>query len=268
MASGTGWTACARGAGIFRDLTARDRSQPILLSQAGEAIPLRSAGHPGTVLSTGTVPAYLAFPLNGGEHLPAGIPTLATGSQPGESAVGPMDLTPTAQPQLNADLLASRFAIVNTPGQSYAVAFLPRYARALAHAGSSTATTSTSAGASTGTGTTGIGSILGLNAPAADWSINGIPASELSKWLQAGTKELSSLTASGVDGVARTLGLKGLKVTPTASGLKLAAQYLVPPSAEASTGPPPVAAPEPGAGLIFGLILAAARLRRNAARAG
>ncbi len=257
-----GWTPNARGAGIFRDLTARDRSQPIILSEAGEPIPLSSASHPAALLSKGTVPAYLAFPLDGGEHLPAGIPTLSTGPQAGQSVVGPMDLTPATQSQLNADLIASRFAVVDTPGQSYAVAFLPRYASALSPAGSSAASTTSS----TTTGPTSIASILGLNAPAADWSINGIPASELSQWVKTGSQEISHLTSLGVEGVAKTLGLKGLKATPTASGLNLEAQYLVPPSAQASQGPLPVPAPEPAAWLVFGLVLGAAGLRRRADR--
>jgi hypothetical protein len=212
------------------------------------------------------VPAYLAFPLDGGEHLPAGIPTLSTGPQAGQSVVGPMDLTPATQSQLNADLIASRFAIVSTPSQSYAVAFLPRYAGALSHAESSAASTSSGASTGTTTGTTSIASILGLNAPAADWSINGIPGSELSQWVKTGSEEISHLTSVGVEGVAKTLGLKGLKTTPTASGLNLEAQYLVPPSSQASPGPLPVPAPEPAAWLVFGLILGAAGLRRRADR--
>jgi hypothetical protein len=263
---GAGWTPSARGAGIFRDLTAQDHSQPIILSAAGAAIQLRSASHPTALLSTGTVPAYLAFPLDGGEHLPAGIPALSTAPQAGQSVVGPMDLTPATQSQLNADLIASRFAIVDTPGQSYAVAFLPRYALALSHAESSSASTSTGTTTSTTTGTTSIASILGLNAPAADWSINGLPASELSQWVKAGSQEVAHLTSLGVEGVAKTLGLKGLKATPTASGLNLEAQYLVPPSAQSSPGPLPVPAPEPSAWLVFGLILGAAGLRRRAER--
>ena len=252
--------ALRRGAGLFRDLTARDRSQPMVLSQAGELIPLRSAGHAGALLSSGTVPAYLAFPLHGGEHLPAHVPTVATGAQPGESVVGPLDLTPATQSQLNADLIASRFALVETTGQSYAIAFLPRYARAFSHENSASASASTSspAGTSASTGTTGIGSMLGLNTPAADWSFNGIPANELSKWIQTGTSEISHLTSLGVDGVAKTL---GIKATPTAAGLNLAPQYLVPPSAEASPGPLPVPAPEPAPWLICGLIVGAAGLR-------
>jgi hypothetical protein len=187
---------------------------------------------------------------------------VTTGPQPGETAVGPLNLTPTTQAQLNADLLSSRGAIVSTPDRSYATSFLPRYALALAHARSSAST-----GSGGMTGTIGISSILGLNAPAANWAINGIPASKLSQWFQTGTKELSHLTSFGVDGVSKTL---GLKVTPTSSGSHIAAaQELIPPkSAQSSAGPFAVPAPEPGAWLVFGLILGAAGLRLRAGTAG
>ncbi len=257
---GRGIAGMRRGAGIFRDLTARDRSQPILLSQTGEAISVHSLSHPGPGASSGSVPAYLAFPLHGGERFPAGTPTLATGQPPGEGAVGPLDLTPVVQSTLNADLIASRGVIVDTPDQSYAVAMLPRYARALSHHTASSPA-STSAGATTAP--TGLASILGLNAPAADWSINGIPVSELSSWLKTGTQELSHLTSLGLNSVSKTT---GLKVTATSSGLNLAPQMLIPPASEASAGPLPVPAPEPGTWLVFGLILAAAGLRRRGGR--
>jgi hypothetical protein len=260
LAWGVGWAPCALGAGIFRGLTAQDRSQPILMSQTGEAISLRSPGHPGPAMTPGTVPAYLAFPLHGGEHFPAGTPTLATNPQPGETAVGPLDLTPTTQASLNADLLASRGAIVSAPDRSYAIAFLPRYALALAHARSSPST-----GSGGVPGTVGFASILGLNAPQANWTINGIPASKLSQWFQTGANELSHLTSLGVNGVSKTF---GLKVTPTSSGYHIAAQGLIPPTSVPSTaGPLAVPAPEPGAWLVFGLILGAAGLRRRAFRA-
>ena len=150
---------------------------------------------------------------------------------------------------------------MDTPDQSYAVAMLPRYARALSdHAASSPP--STSAGAATEP--TGLASILGLNAPAADWSINGIPVSELSSWLKTGTQELSHLTSLGLNSVSKPV---GLKVTPTSAGLNIAAaQELILPTSEASAGPLPVPAPEPGTWLVFGLILAAAGLHRRGGR--
>jgi hypothetical protein len=150
---------------------------------------------------------------------------------------------------------------VSTPGRTYAIAFLPRYARALAHSAPSAPT-----GSGGATDTIGFASILGLDAPAAKWTINGIPASELSQWFQTGTKELSHLTSLGVDGMSKAF---GLKVTPTRSGYHIAAQELSPPTSAASTaGPLPVPAPEPGAWLVFGLILGVAGMRRRIVRAG
>jgi hypothetical protein len=150
---------------------------------------------------------------------------------------------------------------VSTPDRTYAIAFLPRYARALAHSALSAST-----GSGGATGTIGLASILGLDAPAAKWTINGIPASQLSQWFQTGTKELSHLASLGVDGMSKTL---GLKVTPTGSGYNIAAQELSPPSSVAPTaGPLPVPAPEPGAWLVFGLILGVAGMRRRIVRAG
>jgi hypothetical protein len=245
-----------RGAGIFRDLTARDRSQPIVLSQTGEEIALGSRDHPRSVLSAGTLPAYLAFPLQGGEHFPADTPTIATGTQPGQG-IGPLELTPTVQAQLNTDLLESRGAVVDTPDQSYAVSFLPRYARALSHAESSAS--SSTAGSNV---TTTLASILGLNAPAADWYINGISAKQLSQWWKTGSDELSHLASLGVSDVGKTL---GLKLSPTSSRINAEAQELVlPTSTNPAAAPLPVPAPEPGAWLVFALLLGAAGLRRRA----
>jgi hypothetical protein len=256
LALGTGRPPEARGSGIFRDLTAEDRSQPILLAASGEEISLSSSGHAASALSTGKIPAYLAFPLDGGEHIPAHTPTIATGTQQGEDAVGPLDLTPSVQGPLNADLLASRGAIVNTPDGSYAVAILPRYARALAQA-----TSSSSSSSSGGSATSVLESMLGLS-PKANWTILGISTNELSQWYKDGTKELSHLTSLGASGVSKTL---GVKVTPTSSGLNVAAQILTPPtSANPAAGSASVATPEPGAWLVFGLILGAAALKRRA----
>ena len=253
LALDTGRPTIARGSGIFRDLSALDRSQPILMAQDGEAISLRSPGHPASGPASKALPAYLAFQLHGGEKIPAGTPTVSSGPQPGENAVGPMGLTPTALAQLNGDLLSSRGVVVNTPDHSYAVAMLPRYARALAHAASSK---STAAGGDS-SGSTSVASILGLT-PQSDWMINGIPSSKISQWFKTGTKEISHLTSLGVNGVSKTL---GLKVTPTSNGYNIAAESLVPPSASSAAGSPPVPTPEPSAWVVFGLILAAAGLR-------
>ena len=254
---GTGRPPDARGSGIFRGLTAKDRSQPILLSATGEEIALPSSGQAASALSSGKIPAYLVFPLDGGEHIPAHTPTIATGPQPGEDAVGPLDLTPTVRGPLNADLLASRGAIVNAPNGSYAVAILPRYARALAQA-----TSSMSPATGGDSATSVITSMLGLT-PKANWTILGVSTSELSQWYKAGAKEISHLTSLGTAGVSKSL---GVKVTPTSNGLNVAAQELIPPtSTNLAAEGTAVVTPEPGGWLVFGLILGAAALRRRAA---
>ncbi len=250
-----GFPPDVRGAGIFRDLTPRDRSQPMVLSQAGEPIAMGPLDRLRPVLSAGTLPAYLAFPLHGGERVPADTPTVVTGSQSGQG-VGPLDLTSTSQAQLNADLLTSRGAVVDAPAQSYAVSFLPRYARALAHAQSSASTSDPGASA-----LTGLSSFLGLNSPSANWYFNGISGKQLSQWFKTGSSELEHLTSMGLGDVGKTL---GLKLTPTSSGLNVAAQELIPPTgSNGASRPLPVPAPEPGAWLVFALLLGAAGLRRN-----
>jgi len=243
----------ALGSGIFRDLSAKDRSQPILVSATGDEIAIPSPRDSGSALTTGKIPAYLAFPLEGGEHLPAHTPTIATGPQPGQDAIGPLDLTSTAQERLNADLVSSRGVIVNTPSGSFAVAMLPRYARALA-----TAASSTNSGDNA---TSVITSMFGLT-PNANWTILGVSTKELSQWYKAGTDEISHLTSAGVTRVSKSL---RVKVTPTNEGLNVAAEELIAPSSSNTvTGTAPIPTPEPASWLLFGLILGAAGLRRRA----
>jgi hypothetical protein len=255
-----GMAAESRASGIFRDLTPRDRSEPILLAQAGEVIAVRSPGHPGSGLSTSTPPAYLAFPLDGGEHIPARTPAITTGMQPDGPGVGPLDLTPSVQPALNADLLATRGALVHAPDGSYAVAILPRYARALA-AEAAASGSGSSGGVS---GTAALASIFGLT-PRADWTIQGIPANKLTQWFKSGANEINHLTSLGLNRIDRTLGLKPSPTSASpATGAAVAAQTLIPPPAP-TPAPEAFATPEPGGWLVFGLILGAAALRRRAA---
>jgi hypothetical protein len=242
----------ARAAGIFRDLTPLDRSGPILLSQAGDVIALRSPGHPGAGLASSMPPAFLAFPLHGGEDIPAKTPAITTGSEPG---VGPLDLTPAIQPTLDADLLATHGAVVHAPGGSYAVAILPRYARALtAHAAAS--------GSSTGNT---LASIFGIT-PQANWTIQGIPSNKLTQWVRTGTNEINHLTSLGLNRISKTIGVKitPLPATATATDTTTAAQTLIPPGPSTpSPAPEAYATPEPAGWLVFGLILAAGVLRRR-----
>lgn len=256
LALGVGAAEDARASGIFRGLTPQDRSQPILLSATGQEITL-SSGDAAAALAAGKVPAYLAFPLDGGEHIPSGTPTITTGPESAAGAVGPLALTPTVQATLNTDLLASNGAIVDAPAGSYAVAILPRYAEALAQATSSSTTTGDTSPTSV------LESMFGIS-PKANWTILGLSTSEISKWLKSGSSEISHLTSAGASGVSKTL---GVKVSSTSNGLVVAPQFLSPPtSPDRPAESESVIAPEPGGWLVFGLLAGAAGLRRLADR--
>ncbi len=241
------------GAGIARYLTAQDRSNAVLISETGLPISARSPTSPGST------PAYVAFPLFGGEHLPVGVPTVTTGPQAGQTPVGPLDLNPVVQATLNADLDASKMAIVQTPTQSYAVEYLPRYGRSQEHAASSTASSTSSAdpGQATSSSRTSSASSSPLSALASSLTIAGIPTSELSKWTSTGLSDLEKALHLGSD-----------KKTAKKAGTDVAAQYLTPPLAESSTGPLPVPMPEPSTWLVFSVILGAAGLRQWVGKAG
>ncbi len=100
----------------------------LVLDQNGQQIQLPTASDRHPELAKGSTPTYLAIPLNGGEHLPASIPTLETGSQQGENPVGPLNFDALVKANLNTTLGMSRLAVVDTPSQNYLVEFLPRRA--------------------------------------------------------------------------------------------------------------------------------------------
>jgi hypothetical protein len=254
-----------QAAGIGTFLTARDRSHPVLLSETGLPIPLRSLAHPDPVLPQGTVPAYMAFPLSGGEHLPSNTPTLTTGPQTGQAAVGPLDLNPLVRANLNVALDTSERAVVETPSRNYAVEFLPRYARTHAGPGSAAATPPPTSGGQTTAPTASGGQTTASTSTSTSTSqttptIDGIPAGQLGQWLNAGSNQLIHWTSVGVVDLEKTLNIGNSKPTATNPNLNLAAQELLPPPL-----PPPV--PEPSTWLVFGLILGAAGLRQWAAKA-
>ena len=218
------------------------------MSASGEAITLRRAGHPESGLAHGAMPAYLVFQLGGGEHIPVGIPTITNGNQAGEAAVGPLGLTPTSQAELNADLQRWRGVIVNVPPVARMPSPCCRDTHwVLAHAGSSASSLTS--------GTSAIQSMFGLT-PQANWTIQGVPAKKITGFLQSGSKTLAHLASQGTGAIGKA---PGLKVTPTASGVKVAVQ--IPGAAgrvDREARPSP--APEPSAWLTFGLILGAAGL--------
>ncbi len=240
-------------AGIARYLTAQDRSNAVFISETGLPISARSS------TSSGSTPAYFAYPLSGGEHLPADIPTVTTTSEAVGNPVGPLDLTPIVQASLNADLDTARMAIVQTPTQGYAVEYLPRYGRSqerTAKAGS--ATGAGDPGQTTSSSSTASSTSNPLSALASNLSIAGIPASELSKWTSTGLNDLEN--ALHLNG--------GKKATAKKPSTNVEAQYLNPPLAESSSTPLPTPAPEPSTWLVFGLLLGAAGWRHRAGKIG
>jgi hypothetical protein len=244
-------------------LTAQDRARPVLLSETGTPMPLRSWTHS----DQGTVPTYLAFPLGGGEHLPGGTPTLTTAPQADGTTVGPLNLNPLIQGELNAALNSSRIAIVATPTRSYAVESLPRFARSHRHPGYSAGASPSSAGSTSGSQSTTPASSspsAGQSATPIDPSIQGIPLSELERWAKQGSSKLVHWSTIGVNDLAKSFGTGHSQGTTTKPSSNLAAQVLAPPLAEESSSSPPLPAPipEPSSWLVFGLILGGVALRR------
>ncbi len=260
--------AHCEGAGIARYLTPRDRSDHIFLSETGQPITAPDLAHPGTALSQGVLPAYTVFPLSGGEHLPSGIPTLTTGPQAGETTVGPLDLDPLVQANLNAALNASKMAVVQTPTQSYAVEYLPGYAQIEAHEAASPASSAssgaTATSSSTSSSTTNPTSWSTLES---NLTIEGIKASQIAQWVKTGSSGIVNWTSGELTDLEKALKINQ-KATATKPSLNLEAQVLVPSLANSSAAPLPTPLPEPSTWLVFGVILGAAGLRKWAGKTG
>jgi hypothetical protein len=244
-------------------LTAQDRARPVLLSETGTPIPHRSWTHP----DKGTVPAYLAFPLGGGEHLPSGTPTLTTAPQADGTTVGPLNLNPLIQGELNTALNTSRIAVIATPTRSYAVEYLPRFARSHSHLGSSAGPSPSGAGSTSGSQSNMPAPSSPSTAQSAtpiDPSIQGIPLSELERWAKQGSSQLVHWTTIGVNDLAKSFGAGNSRGTTPKPSSNLAAQVLAPPLADESSAslPLPAPVPEPTSWLVFGLILGGVALRR------
>jgi hypothetical protein len=258
-------TARCEAARLGSYLTAQDRSQPRVLSETGTPIPLRDSGHPDSVPPQGTAPAYLAFPLGGGEHLPSGTPTLTTEPQAVGTTVGPLNLNSVVQAELNAALDTSKMAVVETPKRNYAVEFLPRSARTHVQLGSTVGSSPSSAGSSSRSLTTPSGSTsTSTSTSQVNPTIEGIPLSELEGWAKAGSSALAHWTRIGVNDLAKSLDLGNPRARPKKPGSKLEAQVLAPPLAEESSSSAilPAAVPEPSTWLVFGVILGVTGLRR------
>jgi hypothetical protein len=239
-------------------LTAKDLGQAEVLDQNGTPLPLGSLHQSrGEVSDAGSTPAYIAVPLYGGEHLPAGIATLVAGLQAGETTVGPLDLSAALKANLDAALAASAtgMAVVDTPKQNYLVEYLPRYARSLS---ASTTTPQAKNGVSTWLATVAPGA--GQTTTTATHSTKASSSSaadELSRLLTSEQNAMSSLSAKGVAELEKLLDINTSKPTATKPSLNLEAQVLTSPQVL----PSPI--PEPSTWLVFGLILGAAGLRQR-----
>jgi hypothetical protein len=243
-------STCCQAAKLSTYLTAKDLAGRELLDQDGKPLSLATLDHPRRAIADGSTPTYVAFPLHGGEHLPAGITTLVAGSQAGAATVGPLDLDSTITANLNAALAASAtgMAVVDTPKQDYLVEYLPHYGRMLwesatgkpsqtwlATAAPGVAQTTTTATQTTKASSSGAGN-------------------ELARLLDDGQNTMANLSATGVADIEKLLDIKNSKPTATKPSLNLEAQVLESP------------VPEPSTWLIFGLILGAAGLRQRLPR--
>jgi hypothetical protein len=195
------WPCPAEAAKLSRFLTAQDLAARIMLDQNGQPIQLPTAADRHPELAKGSTPTYLAIPLDGGEHLPASIPTIETGSQQGENPVGPLNFDTLVETNLNATLAKSRLAVVDTPSQNYLVEYMPRRQNS----------------ASIATGT----------------------VNELSHLLNTGSAQLTKLTQNGMNDLEKFLHIRS-KTSSSTPILNLQAQVLTgdvapPPIPEPST---------------------------------
>jgi hypothetical protein len=241
-------TPC-RAAKISSHLTPKDRSQRELLDQNGARLNLGVLIHPHKAPSEST-PTYVAFPLHGGEHLPAGLTTLVAGSQAGQATVGPLELDSTLKASLDAALAASSkgLAVVDTPNQNYLVEYLPRYARTLS-------------GSSAGYSTWLAAEAPGVGPTTAPTTTSSSSATDpLTRLLNEGQSTVANLGSKSMADLEKLLGIHSSKPTATKPSLNLEAQVLDTPQPQSSS------VPEPSTWLIFGLMLSAAGVRQRLAR--
>ena len=219
MGFGLAWPTSTGAAKLTHYLTTQDLAGRIVLDQNGEQIPLPTPQVRHAALAKGSIPTYLAIPLHGGEHLPATIPALATGSQSAESPVGPLNFDSLVKTNLDATLAASRLAIVDTSTKNYLVEFLPRRAH----------------------------SVSGLEKAA---GTAGKAVNNLTSLLDTGQNQLNKLTQSGMSNLEKFLHISS-KITASAPSLNLQAQVL-----GGDAVPAPV--PEPATWVVFVGLLAGA----------
>jgi hypothetical protein len=265
---GLGLPPRSEAARLSTFLTTEDLSRAVLLDQNGQQLQLPSTGHPHPVLSQGTVPTYLAFPLYGGAPARgglSGLPIVDSRSQTGQATVGPLDFSALVKAKLDTALNASGLAVVNTPNRNYVIEFLPR------HVASAFLSGGVIGGGSTTTTIApltynGVGYWLAAQDPQAGQTAtqppatrssakaNSKPASELSQMLSSGSGQLIKWSRNGFTELEKLLKINNAAISASKPSLNLAAQELGPPL------PAPI--PEPSTWMVFaGLILGAAGLR-------
>ena len=214
---GLAWPTSSDAAKLTHYLTSEDLAGRIVLDQNGNQISLSTPHDRHPALAKGSIPTYLAIPLNGGEHLPVSIPTLATGPQPAENPVGPLNFDSLVKTNLDATLAATRLAIVDTSSRNYLVEFLPRRAHSV--------------------------SSLQKAAGTAGNAVN-----NLTNLLDTGQNQLNKLTESGMSNLEKFLHISS-KTTALTPSLNLEAQVL-------NGDAVPATVPEPGTWVLFMGLLA------------
>jgi hypothetical protein len=218
-AVGWTWPTTSEAAKLDSYLTSEDLSGRIVFDQNGQKLTLPTAQDRHVTLPTGSTPTYLAIPLNGGEHLPSGLPIVDAGAQQGETTVGPLNFDALFKAKLDSTLDASRLAIVDTPSRNYLVEFLPAQVRSLA--GKQKA----------GGGTSN-------------------PINELARVFNTSSNQWSKWTQSGMNELERLLNITNSKTLSFKPSLNLEAQLVGSPLAA------PI--PEPSTWLVFAELIGAA----------
>ena len=239
------WPLPANAAKLSTFLTPQDLARPILLDQNGRQLQLPSPAHPQPLPPPGSTPTYLAIPLLGGEHLPAGMPTFHASSSPGDTTTGPLGFDPTIKAELSAALSTFQQAVVDTTNRDYVIEFKP-------HRNPPPSGSAPGAGLATSTQPAGTGTATVLGSPSGSslsTTSASNPVSELAQLFKGGTIPWSQWSVSSVNAVENLLDIKSSKPTATKPSLNLEAQVL--------DSPLPAPIPEPGTWLFFGLILAA-----------